>query len=178
MDLDKLAVQRPEPYARSQGQSCIPCSGCLLLSISLVCANFLAAPSVTTGDTGPIDRTCFLQVWEVLTDYEELPTFVPNLDTTERVPGAPPGRVWLKQRGCSQSLFWRLQAAATLELREVQRPLGRRELRFHMVEGDFQVRIVPVVHAWPMAGMQRLEGVQHAVQYEALKLGCKVRHWL
>lgn len=39
----------------------------------------------------------------------------------------------------SQSLFWRLQATVTLELREVERECGRRELLFNMVEGDFDL---------------------------------------
>ena len=102
-----------------------------------------------------------LQVWQVLMDFESLPEFIPNLELTQRVPGAPPGRVWLRQRGCSQSLFWRLQAAALLELREVQRPLGRRELRFHMIEGDFQVSYCVLHSVWYCltAGEQHIDPV-------------------
>ena len=42
------------------------------------------------------------QVWRVLTDYDRLAEFVPNLAHCERVGGAPPGRIRLRQRGCSQ----------------------------------------------------------------------------
>ncbi|KAK9813756.1 hypothetical protein WJX73_007148 [Symbiochloris irregularis] len=83
-------------------------------------------------------NTTVEQVWSVITDFEALPEFIPNLETTELVEGSPPGCVWLRQKACSQSLFWRLQASAVLELREVHKPHGRRELRFHMLEGDLQ----------------------------------------
>jgi hypothetical protein len=44
----------------------------------------------------------------VLTDYDRLATFVPNLAQCERVGGAPPGRIRIRQRGCSQvgDVFW------------------------------------------------------------------------
>ena len=44
------------------------------------------------------------------------------------------------QRGCSQGTLWRLAAEAVLEVSEVRGGLGVRELRFHMIEGDFKVR--------------------------------------
>ena len=43
------------------------------------------------------------------------------------------------QRGCSQGTLWRLAAEAVLEVSEVRGGLGVRELRFHMIEGDFKV---------------------------------------
>ncbi|KAK9823512.1 hypothetical protein WJX72_003333 [[Myrmecia] bisecta] len=78
------------------------------------------------------------QVWQVLTDYERLAEFVPNLESCERLPSPTPGCLRLRQRGCSQSLYWRLEAAAILEVRELRKPMGRREIQFDMVEGDFQ----------------------------------------
>ncbi len=42
------------------------------------------------------------------------------------------------QRGCSQGTLWRLAAEAVLEVSEVRGGLGVRELRFHMIEGDFK----------------------------------------
>eukprot|EP00889_Picochlorum_renovo_P007427 jgi/Picre1/34457/NNA_001925.t1 len=51
-------------------------------------------------------------VWGVLTDYEALPGFVPNLEVCERLPSAKPGVTWLRQVGCSQSILWRLEAEA------------------------------------------------------------------
>jgi hypothetical protein len=78
-----------------------------------------------------------LQVWRVLTDYEALPSFVPNLERCERLPNPPPGRVLLRQRACSQGALWRLEAEAMLEVEEVVGVLGRREARFTMRSGDF-----------------------------------------
>ena len=56
-------------------------------------------------------------------------------------PPCPPRRqVWIRQRGCSQGLLWRLEAGAVLEVEEVTKmPEGRREARFSLVEGDFKV---------------------------------------
>ena len=39
------------------------------------------------------------QVWRVLTDYERLAEFVPNLERCERLPKGPNGRVILRQVG-------------------------------------------------------------------------------
>jgi len=78
------------------------------------------------------------QVWRVLTDYEALPTFIPNLDFCERLPSRSPGKLLLRQVACSQGALWRLEAEAVLEVEEVQGPMGRREVRFTAIKGDFQ----------------------------------------
>lgn len=78
-------------------------------------------------------------VWRVLTNYERLADFVPNLEACERLPSPRPGRVLMRQRGCSQGVLWRLEAEAVMEVEEVRGPLGRREARFTMLEGDFKV---------------------------------------
>ena len=44
------------------------------------------------------------------------------------------------QRGCSQGTLWRLAAEAVLEVVEGKGAMGAREVRFHMLEGDFEVR--------------------------------------
>ena len=82
----------------------------------------------------------------MLTDYNRLADFVPNLEYCERVAGGPAGKQRLRQRACSQSLYWRLQAEAVLDVHEVHRSLGRRELHFTMVEGDFQVGSSIMLH--------------------------------
>lgn len=79
-----------------------------------------------------------MQVWRVLTDYEALPTFIPNLDYCERLPSRSPGKLLLRQVACSQGALWRLEAEAFLEVEEVQGPMGRREVRFTAIRGDFQ----------------------------------------
>ena len=83
----------------------------------------------------------------MLTSYNTLADFVPNLDICERVSGAPPGKQRLRQRACSQSLYWRLQAEAILDVQKVIRTRDRRELHFTMVEGDFQVHFLQGIDA-------------------------------
>lgn len=77
------------------------------------------------------------EVWDVLTNYEALPTFVPNLERCERLPSQNPGVVLLRQVGCSQSILWRLEAEALLEVVEIKKSPWRKEVRFRMAEGDF-----------------------------------------
>lgn len=76
-------------------------------------------------------------VWDVLTDYEALPSYVPNLEKCE-VLSRQQGRVRLRQIGCSQSLLWRIAAQAELEIDEVKKSALRREVRFRSVKGDFE----------------------------------------
>ena len=83
------------------------------------------------------------QVWRVITDYDHLADFVPNLVSSKRIPSSKPGVIHLRQLGCSQSVFWRLEAEAVLECVEVQRVMGARELRFKAIEGDFKVCTFP-----------------------------------
>lgn len=82
------------------------------------------------------------QVWRVITDYDHLADFVPNLVTSERLPTISPGRIHLRQVGCSQSVFWRLEAEAVLECSEMHKVMGAKELRFRAIEGDFKVSAV------------------------------------
>ena len=77
---------------------------------------------------------CVIQVWAVLTDYDKLVEFVPNLEVCEKLPGGTATRYRLRQQGCSQSLYLRLEASALLDVQEVRGAMGRRELRFAMIE--------------------------------------------
>lgn len=70
----------------------------------------------------------------MLTDYDRLVEFVPNLDVCERLPGGTATRYRLRQQGCSQSLYLRLEASAVLDVQEVRGAMGRRELCFVMIE--------------------------------------------
>jgi hypothetical protein len=45
----------------------------------------------------------------------------------------------VRQRGCSQGVLWRLEAAAVLEVEHRDLGLRRREARFTQVQGDFKV---------------------------------------
>ncbi|DBB03663.1 TPA: hypothetical protein ACH3X3_010990 [Trebouxia sp. C0006] len=78
------------------------------------------------------------QVWRVITDYDHLADFVPNLIASKRLPITTPGRIHLQQLGCSQSVFWRLEAEAVLECVEIHKAMGAKELRFKAIEGDFK----------------------------------------
>ena len=82
-------------------------------------------------------------MWSVLTDYSRLTDYVPNLDVCERLKGGTKTRYRLRQAGCSQSLFLRLEASAVLDVQEVEGTMCRRELRFSMIESEsFKVMIL------------------------------------
>ncbi|MEA5462177.1 SRPBCC family protein [Leptothoe sp. PORK10 BA2] len=73
------------------------------------------------------------QVWKVLTDYESLADFVPNL-TTSRLLGRPDGGIRLEQIGAQCFLNFKFCARVILDMTEV----FPREIGFSMVEGDFK----------------------------------------
>lgn len=74
------------------------------------------------------------RVWQVLTDYERLSEFIPNLVRSEVIPCPHPGRLWLLQRGMQRMMYWNIEAHVVLDLKEF--PLVG-ELHFFMVDGDF-----------------------------------------
>ena len=76
------------------------------------------------------------QVLRVLTDYNALPRFVPDLVVSEVLPGAPAGRIRLRQRVRNGGGFWSVEAGGVLEVEESELPTGGREVRFQLVEGD------------------------------------------
>ncbi len=85
----------------------------------------------------------------MLTDYDRLVEFVPNLEVCEKLPGGSATRYRLRQQGCSQSLYLRLEASAVLDVQEVKGPLGRRELRFAMVESPNLKVLTSCGHSHP-----------------------------
>ena len=94
-------------------------------------------------------------MWSVLTDYDRLTEYVPNLDVCKRLKGGTKTRYRLKQAGCSQSLFLRMEAQAVLDVQEEERTMGRKELRFSMVESEnFKVRtllfLIAASTAWQL----------------------------
>ncbi|KAG6495229.1 hypothetical protein ZIOFF_043023 [Zingiber officinale] len=96
-------------------------------------------------------------VWSVLTDYERLADFIPNLIYSERIPCPHKGRIWLEQRGLQRALYWHIEARVVLDLQEFPNSLhlallnsksisglpisscraNGSELHFSMVDGDF-----------------------------------------
>ncbi len=73
------------------------------------------------------------QVWQVLTDYEHLADFVPNLTASRLLPDAE-GRIRLEQVGAQCFLKVKFCARVVLEMTEN----FPHELGFAMKEGDFQ----------------------------------------
>lgn len=73
------------------------------------------------------------QVWQVLTDYDALADFIPNLAKSRRLPH-PAGGIRLEQVGVQQILFLDFSARVVLDMAEN----FPREIRFSMVEGDFK----------------------------------------
>jgi ribosome-associated toxin RatA of RatAB toxin-antitoxin module len=74
------------------------------------------------------------QIWQILTDYDHLAEFVPNLAKSRQIEH-PQGGIRVEQIG-TQSLL-RLQFCAYVVLDMVER--FPRQLEFRMVEGDFKL---------------------------------------
>ncbi|XP_073003857.1 uncharacterized protein [Typha latifolia] len=77
-------------------------------------------------------------LWSVLTDYERLADYIPNLVYSGRIPCPHQGRIWLEQRGLQRALYWHIEARVVLDLQELPDSANRRELHFSMVDGDFK----------------------------------------
>ena len=74
------------------------------------------------------------QIWTVLTDYDQLSAFIPNL-ASSRLLRREGNKVYLQQEGCQQFLGMRFSASVELELEEFA-PDGA--LKFKMTKGDFR----------------------------------------
>lgn len=73
------------------------------------------------------------QVWQVLTDYDALDKFIPNLVKSQRIEH-PTGGIRLEQVGAQQVLLFDFSARVILDMEED----FPHEIRFSMVEGDFK----------------------------------------
>jgi ribosome-associated toxin RatA of RatAB toxin-antitoxin module len=73
------------------------------------------------------------QIWKVLTDYEALPDFLPNL-AKSRLIEHPNGGIRLEQVGSQRLLNFNFSARVVLDLEEC----FPKEINFRMVEGDFK----------------------------------------
>lgn len=73
------------------------------------------------------------QVWQVITDYDRLADFIPNLTQSQRLPH-PAGGIRLEQVG--SQCFLNIKFCARVVLDMVER--FPQELGFSMVEGDFR----------------------------------------
>jgi ribosome-associated toxin RatA of RatAB toxin-antitoxin module len=73
------------------------------------------------------------QVWKVLTDYEALAEFIPNLAKSRRL-AHPTGGIRLEQVGSQRLLNLNFCARVVLDLEEC----FHKAINFQMVEGDFK----------------------------------------
>ncbi len=73
------------------------------------------------------------QVWQVLTDYECLADFIPNLATSQLLEH-PQGGIRLEQVGVQNALFLKFSARVVLDMTED----FLKAIHFEMVEGDFK----------------------------------------
>ncbi|MEH2385787.1 MAG: SRPBCC family protein [Nostoc sp.] len=73
------------------------------------------------------------EIWKVLTDYEALPNFIPNL-AKSRLIEHPKGGIRLEQVGSQRLLNFNFCARVVLDLEE----FFPKEINFSMVEGDFK----------------------------------------
>lgn len=73
------------------------------------------------------------QVWQVLTNYEALADFIPNLSQSRRL-DCPNGGIRLEQIGSQRFLRLNFCARVVLDVEEC----FPKAINFHMVEGDFK----------------------------------------
>jgi ribosome-associated toxin RatA of RatAB toxin-antitoxin module len=95
------------------------------------------------------------QVWQILTDYDNLANFIPNLSLSQRL-NHPEGGIRLEQIGAQCFLNIKFCARVVLDMVEA----FPKELRFSMVEGDFR----------QFEGRWTLEPVEDA-QGDVIRLG-------
>ncbi|ERN40547.1 oligoketide cyclase/lipid transport protein [Rubidibacter lacunae KORDI 51-2] len=72
-------------------------------------------------------------IWQVLTNYEALPEFIPSLEASRRL-AHPHGGVRVEQIGFQQLLRVNFRARVVLDLDEIY----PEQIHFRMVEGDFR----------------------------------------
>ncbi|MBD2209375.1 SRPBCC family protein [Calothrix sp. FACHB-156] len=73
------------------------------------------------------------KIWKVLTDYEALVDFIPNLAKSQRLEH-PDGGIRLEQVGSQRLLNFNFCARVVLDLEEY----FPKEINFRMIEGDFK----------------------------------------
>ncbi|MBD0268048.1 MAG: SRPBCC family protein [Cyanobacteria bacterium Co-bin8] len=97
------------------------------------------------------------QVWQVLTDYEHLADFIPNLTQSKRLPH-PAGGIRLEQIGAQCFLNIKFCARVVLDMAE----RFPQELSFSMVEGDFR----QFEGAWKLEPISLAEGEATRLVYD------------
>ena len=101
-------------------------------------------------------------LWDVLTDYDKLSEFIPNL-ASSTVLERTGNRVRLNQVGSQQLLGLRFSAQVQLELVEYR---SEGQLQFHLLKGDFR----RFEGNWIMRELA--EGTSTSLLYELTVQGC------
>lgn len=89
------------------------------------------------------------QVWQILTDYDHLADFIPNLSASQRIEH-PQGGIRIEQIGSQALLRFKFCARVVLDMVE-QFP---NQLQFQMVEGDFR----RFYGSWNLESVQTAQG--------------------
>lgn len=97
------------------------------------------------------------QVWQILTDYDNLSNFIPNLSHSQRL-SHPEGGIRLEQIGSQCFLNIKFCARVVLDMVEAF-PC---ELRFSMVEGDFR----QFEGRWTLERMAETQGEMMRLGYD------------
>ena len=100
-----------------------------------------------------IPHTC-QSVWDVLTDYEGLAEFIPNL-VESCIVGEEAGCPLLRQVGTQKFSFLKFSAAVTLKMETI--PTER--IDFTMVEGDF----VEFFGCWQLSSLGEITRLSYAI---------------
>jgi len=98
------------------------------------------------------------QVWQILTNYEALPDFIPNLAKSRLLPH-PTGGIRLEQVGTQKLLRFNFSARVVLDLEEK----FPHEIKFSLVEGDLK----DYVGSWqlePSSSNQQSTNLQYSVR--------------
>ncbi len=74
------------------------------------------------------------EIWSVLTDYENLNKFIPNLSSSQLI-YKEANKVRLKQVGCQEFIGFKFSAEVQIELIE---SLEHGKIDFHQIKGDFR----------------------------------------
>lgn len=98
-------------------------------------------------------------VWQILTDYDSLASFIPNLVTSQRL-SHPEGGIRLEQIGAQ--CFLNIQFCARVVLDMYER--FPHELGFQMVEGDFKL----FEGCWRLERIEEGEHLSTQLAYELL----------
>lgn len=97
------------------------------------------------------------QVWQILTDYDNLSSFIPNLSCSQRL-SHPKGGIRLEQIGSQCFLNIKFCARVVLDMVEA----FPKELRFAMVEGDFR----QFEGRWTLEPLMEAQGDMTRLGYE------------